>query len=193
MTTPRKTANKPDSFLTDVKQLRQRARKHIGDGAVTANYGGDKAQAVDILQAVLATEIVCVLRYTAHAIMAEGISSESVAAEFEEHADDERRHALKVANRIDQLGGDPDFNPATLTSRSATEYSKGDNLVDMIRENLVAERIVIEHYRELIRHFADHDPTTRVMIEGILADEEDHASDMHDLLVAHEGKPSLGA
>lgn len=190
MATRKKTKN-TNSFLTDVKQLRKRAREHIADGAVTGNYGGDKALAVDILQAVLATEIVCVLRYTAHSILAEGISSESVAAEFKEHADDEREHASKVANRIDQLGGDPDFDPATLTSRSATEYSKGQNLIDMIRENLVAERIVIEHYLELIRFFADNDPTTRVMIESILADEEDHASDMHDLLVAHEGRPPL--
>ena len=128
--------------------------------------------------------------------MAEGIASDSVAEEFEEHAEDEQKHLMLIANRIDQLGSNPDFNPATLTARSATEYSegedsKGEDLVDMIKENLVAERIVIEHYRELIRFFADRDPATRVMIEGILANEEDHASDMRDLLVAHEGKPFL--
>ncbi len=115
----------------------------------------------------------------------------SGAAEFKEHADDERKHAMLVAQRIDQLGGDSDFDPSTLTSRSATEYSKGETLVAMIRENLVAERVVIEHYRELIRFFGDKDPTTRLMVEGILADEEDHASDVHDLLVAHEGSSPL--
>ncbi|MEO8835539.1 MAG: ferritin-like domain-containing protein [Caldimonas sp.] len=190
MTTAKKIGNDKEPFLTDVKQLRKLAREHLANGAVTPNYKGDKKRTIDLLQGALATEIVCVLRYTAHSIMAEGIASESVAAEFKEHADDERSHAMLIANRIDQLGGDPDFDPATLTSRSATEYAKGD-LVAMIKENLVAERIVIEHYRELIRFFGDNDPTTRVMIEGILSDEEGHASDMHDLLVAREGKPFL--
>ncbi len=132
------------------------------------------------------------MRYTAPCDHGRGIASESVAAEFKEYADDERSHAMLIANRIDQLGSAPDFDPATLSSPCATEYAKGD-LVAMIKENLVAERIVIEHYRELIRFFGDNDPTTRVMIEGILADEEEHASDMHDLLVAREGKPILPA
>ncbi len=194
MATARKTAkttSAADWFLTDVKQLRRQAREHMEKGPVTDNYQGDAKQTTAILQAVLATEIVCVLRYTAHSIMAEGISSDSVAEKFSEHASDEQKHAMRVADRIDQIGGKPDFDPATLTARSATEYSEGADLVDMIRENLVAERIVIEHYRELIRFFGDKDPTTRVMIEGILTDEEDHASDMHDLLVAHEGRPFL--
>ena len=179
------------SFLTDVKTLRQQAREHLRDGPVTDNYQVDKDQTIELLQAVLATEIVCVLRYQANSIAAEGINSESVADEFTEHANDEQKHVDLVANRIDQLGGTPDFNPATLTARAATEYSNGETLIDMIKENLVAERIVIEHYRELIRFFGEKDPTTRIMLEGILSDEEDHASDMHDLLVAHEGRPFL--
>jgi bacterioferritin len=134
---------------------------------------------------------VCVLRYQMHAIAAEGITSKSVAAEFEEHARSEQGHVLMAANRIDQLGGVPDFNPEGLASRSATEYGEGGDLVEMIKQNLIAERLVIEHYQELIRYFGDKDPTTRIMLEHILADEEDHASDMHDLLVAHEGRPFL--
>jgi bacterioferritin len=187
----RKNEAKAELFLTHVKQLRERAREQLADGPVTNNYQADKTQTIEILQAVLATEIVCVLRYTAHSIMAEGIASDSVAKEFEEHAADEQKHVMMVANRIDQLGGKPDFDPATLTGRSATEYSEGEDLIEMIRENLVAERIVIEHYRALIRFFSDNDPTTRVLIEGILANEEEHARDMHDLLVAREGKPFL--
>jgi bacterioferritin len=178
-------------FLSDVKALRDRARKQIKDGAVTPNYGGDAGKTIDILQSVLATELVCWLRYTMHAVTATGISSEGVKAEFAEHAKDEQGHAMEVAERINQLGGKPDFNPEGLLSRSASQYAEGADLVDMIKENLIAERIAVEHYRELIRYFADADPTTRVMIEGILAVEEEHANDMHDLLVAHEGKPML--
>ena len=178
-------------FLSDVKTLRARARKQIKDGALTPNYGGDAKKTIEILQSVLATEIVCWLRYTMHAVTATGISSEGVKAEFEEHAKDEQGHAMQVAERINQLGGKPDFNPDTLTSRSASQYAEGANLVDMIRENLIAERIAVDHYRELIRYFGDNDPATRVMIEGILAVEEEHTNDMHDLLVAHEGKPML--
>jgi len=178
-------------FLSDVKTLRARARKQIKDGALTPNYGGDAKKTIEILQSVLATEIVCWLRYTMHAVTATGISSEGVKAEFEEHAKDEQGHAMQVAERINQLGGKPDFNPEGMLSRSASQYSEGANLVDMIRENLIAERIAVEHYRELVRYFGDDDPTTRVMIEGILGVEEEHANDMHDLLVAHEGKPML--
>jgi len=178
-------------FLSDVKTLRARARKQIKDGALTPNYGGDAKKTIEILQSVLATEIVCWLRYTMHAVTATGISSESVKAEFEEHAKDEQGHAMQVAERINQLGGKPDFNPEGMLSRSASQYSEGANLVDMIRENLIAERIAVEHYRELVRYFGNDDPTTRVMIEGILGVEEEHANDMHDLLVAHEGKPML--
>ncbi|MDQ1473280.1 MAG: bacterioferritin [Bryobacterales bacterium] len=183
------TSEKP--FLTDVQELRSRARQSIDKGAITPAYQGDVKQAIEILQTVLATEIVCVLRYTMNAITATGISSDSVKDEFEEHAKEEQQHMRVVAERINQLGGSPNFNPEGLASRSASQYSEGGNLVDMIRENLVAERIACEHYRELIRFFADKDPTTRVMLEAILTNEEEHANDMHDLLVAHQGEPML--
>ena len=178
-------------FLTDVQELRSRARTSIDKGAVTPAYQGDVKQTIEILQAVLATEIVCVLRYTMNAITATGISSEGVKEEFDEHAEEERVHMRQVAERINQLGGAPDFNPEGLAMRSASQYVQGANLVEMIKENLIAERIACEHYRELVRYFADKDPTTRAMIESILAKEEEHANDMHDLLVAHEGKPML--
>ncbi|MFO1029228.1 MAG: ferritin-like domain-containing protein [Acetobacteraceae bacterium] len=180
-------------FLTDVQTLRKRAREHLEGGAVTSTYDGDVKKTIEILQNVLATEIVCVLRYTMHAISADGISSESVRQEFAEHAAEEQAHMQAVAERIDQLGGKPNFNPEGLASRSASQYAEGENLVDMIKENLIAERIAVDHYRELIRYFGDSDPATRVMLEGILVKEEEHASDMHDLLVAHEGKPPLEA
>jgi len=179
------------AFLSDVKTLRDRARQHLEDGALGSNYGGDAKKTVEILQAVLATELVCVLRYSQHAIAAHGISSEGVKAEFAQHAKEEWEHAQSVAERINQLGGEPNFNPEGLATRSASQYSQGGNLVDLIRENLIAERIAVDHYRELIRYFGNNDPTTRVMIEGILAVEEEHADDMHDLLVAHEGRPML--
>lgn len=183
------TSSKP--FLTDVKTLRERARRNLEKGDVTETYGGDVNRTIAILQSVLATELVCVLRYTMHAITATGISSEGVRKEFAEHAKDEQEHMMMVAERINQLGGKPDFNPEGLLSRSASQYAEGENLVDMIKENLVAERIAVDHYRELIRYFADDDPATRVMIEEILKVEEEHANDMHDLLVAHEGRPML--
>ena len=160
-------------------------------GAVTDNYGGKVQQTIDLLQTALATEVVCVLRYTMHNISAVGIDSESVKEEFAEHASDEYEHMQKIANRINQLGGTPNLNPEGLHTRSATEYGSAQKLIDMIKENLVAERIAVEHYRDLIRFFGEKDPTTRVMLEGILAQEEDHANDMHDLLVAHEGRPFL--
>src|SRR6202050_4518221 len=178
-------------FLTDVKTLRERARKNIGDGAVTASYGGDVKKTIEILQAVLATELVCVLRYTMHAVAATGISSDGVKAEFDQHAKEESEHARAVAERINQLGRKPDFNPKGLESRAASQYGEADNLVEMIKENLIAERIAVDHYRELIRYFGDRDPGTRKMLEWILTKEEEHANDMHDLLVAHEGTPML--
>ena len=187
---PENTAS-PKPFLTDVKTLRDRARKHLERGDVTETYRGDVNRTIEILQAVLATELVCVLRYTAHAVTATGISSEGVKAEFAEHAKEEQEHMMMVAERINQLGGKPDFNPEGLLSRSASQYAEGKNLVDMIRENLIAERIAVDHYRELIRYFGDDDPATRVMIEEILKVEEEHANDMHDLLVSHEGRPML--
>jgi bacterioferritin len=175
-------------FLSDVKTLRERARKNIADGPVNDTYVGDPKKTIEILQSVLATELVCVLRYTQHSIMASGLASEGVKAEFATHAKEEQGHAMSVAERINQLGGEPDFNPETLTGRSASEYQTGKDLVAMIKENLIAERIAVDHYRELIRYFGDNDPTTRVMIEGILAVEEEHASDMLDLLNLHGGK-----
>ena len=178
-------------FLTDVTALRARAREHLGSGAVTRGYAGVPATSIAILQAVLATEIVCVLRYTQHAITGSGIASKAVKAEFAAHAREEEAHAMLVAERIAQLGGTPDFSPEGLATRSVSEFRPGDNLVDMIRENLIAERIAVEHYRELIGYFADKDPTTRAMLERILADEEEHADEMHDLLQAHQGRPML--
>jgi bacterioferritin len=187
------TIMKNQHFLTDVTRLRAQARASIESGAVTPTYQGDVNQTIEILQSVLATEIVCVLRYTMNAISASGLSSESVKEEFDEHAREEQEHARAVAERINQLGGRPNFNPEGLATRSASQYVEAADLVDMIKENLVAERIACDHYRELIRFFADKDPTTRVMMEGILAKEEEHANDMHDLLVAREGKPMLAA
>jgi bacterioferritin len=178
-------------FITDVKHLRAMARANIDEGALTPGYQADVKQTIEILQAVLATEIVCVLRYTMNAITATGISSDGVKAEFEQHAKEEQGHMKVVAERINQLGGKPNFNPEGLAMRSASQYIEGENLVEMIKENLIAERIACEHYRELIRFFGDKDPTTRVMMESILVNEEEHANDMHDLLVAHEGKPML--
>jgi bacterioferritin len=180
-------------FLTDVKTLRERARKHLDTGGVTSTYRGDVKKTIEILQAVLATEIVCVLRYTMHAVAAQGISSEGVRDEFAQHAKEESEHMHQVAERINQLGGTPNFSPDGLASRAASEYGATDNLnlIDMIRENLIAERIAVDHYRELIRYFGDDDPGTRTMLQGILVTEEEHANDMHDLLVAHEGHPML--
>jgi len=183
--------SKDQPFLTDVQQLRAQARQHLETGPVTPTYQGDAKQTIDILQTVLATEIVCVLRYTQNAIAATGINSEGVKEEFEEHAKEEQGHMKAVAERINQLGGTPNFNPDGLAMRSASQYADGPNLVEMIKENLIAERIACDHYRELIRYFGEKDPTTRVMMEGILVNEEEHANDMHDLLVAHEGKPML--
>ena len=148
-------------------------------------------QTIDILQSVLATEIVCVLRYTMNAIAATGISSDSVKEEFEQHAKEEQGHMRRGGRAHQPTRRNAEFQSGGLASRSASQYAEGANLVEMIKENLIAERIACEHYRELIRYFADKDPTTRVMMEGILTNEEEHANDMHDLLVAHEGKPML--
>ena len=173
-------------FLTDVQELRARARASLDQGAVTPAYKGDVKQTIEILQSVLATEIVCVLRYTMNAIAATGISSEGVKDEFDQHAKEEQGHMRAVAERINQLGGTPNFNPEGLATRSASQYGQGGNLVEMIKENLIAERIACEHYRELIRFFSEKDPTTRVMMESILEKEEEHANDMQDLLAAHQ-------
>jgi bacterioferritin len=181
----------PGSFASNIATIPKRAREHLEQGALTPNYGGDVEKAISLLNDAVATEIVCVLRYRFHAVAASGLASDSVKAEFTEHAGDEEQHLLWLAERINQLGGKPDMNPAGVLGRSATEYVEGSNLVDMIRENLIAERIAIETYRDLIRYFADKDPTTRSLLEKILAQEEDHANDMHDLLVSHEGRPML--
>jgi bacterioferritin len=189
-TISKKTETQP--FLTDITELRRRAKEHVDKGAVTESYALDPEAAIDLLQNALATEIVCVLRYTMHAVAATGIASEGPKAEFEEHAEEERGHMNLIAERINQLGGVPNFDPKGLATRSASEYGGSDiNLVEMLKENLIAERIAIDHYRELIRYFGEKDPTTRVMLEGILANEEEHANDMHDLLVAHEGTPFI--
>jgi bacterioferritin len=169
-------------FLTDVKMLRERARQHIAGGAVTEGYGGDTETAVKVLNTALATEIICVLRYKRHYFMARGIHSGPVAAEFLEHAGDEQEHADRIAERIVQLGGAPDFAPDGLSSRSHSEYVEGNSLIDMIKEDLVAERIAIDSYREMIRYFAPFDSTTRKMLEEITATEEEHADDLADLL-----------
>jgi bacterioferritin len=173
-------ADKP--FLTDIKTLRKRARQHIEQGAVTEGYKADRKTVIKVLNESLATEIVCVLRYKRHFFMASGIHAESVAAEFLQHANEEQGHADQIAQRIVQLGGAPNFNPEGLLSRSHAEYVEGDTLLDMIKEDLVAERIAIDSYREIIQYLANDDPTTRRMMEGILAMEEEHADDLVSLL-----------
>jgi bacterioferritin len=169
-------------FLSDVKELRRRARQHIQDGAVTAGYGADPAKVVAILNEALATEIVCILRYKRHYFMATGIHANAVAQEFSEHAAEEQGHADRIAGRITQLGGEPNFNPEGLASRSHSQYVEGASLVDMIKEDLVAERIAIESYSEIVRFLGERDVTTRRMMEEILANEEEHADDLRDLL-----------
>jgi bacterioferritin len=169
-------------FLTDVQTLRKRARQHMEEGAVTAGYGADRETVIKLLNDALATELVCVLRYKRHYFMSQGINAQSVAAEFLEHANEEQGHADQLAARIVQLGGEPDLSPDGLSSRSHSEYVEAESLVDMIRENLVAERIAIDSYRELVAYLGDRDPTTRRMMEEILAVEEEHADDLVDLL-----------
>jgi bacterioferritin len=173
--------------LTDVQTLRKQAREHINEGAVTAGYTADRETVLKLLNEALATEIVCVLRYRRHYFMARGINSKSIAAEFLIHANEEQAHADLIAERIVQLGGEPDFSPDSLTSRSHAEYVEGNTLMDMIKENLVAERIAIDSYREMIQYLGDQDPTTSRMLEGILAMEEEHADDLVDVL---EGLPA---
>jgi len=169
-------------FSTDVKKIRERARKHLEEGAVTEGYKANRAQVTKVLNDVLATEIVCVLRYKRHYYMAQGISSDSVKAEFLQHANEEQQHADWVAERITQIGGEPNFNPEGLATRSHSEYKPGDSLTDMIKEDLVAERIAIESYSEIVRWLGNDDPTSRLLIEQILKMEEEHANDMLDLL-----------
>jgi bacterioferritin len=168
--------------LTDVQTLRKRARDHVTDGAVTKGYDADRATVVKLLNDAIATEIVCVLRYRRHYFMAKGIHSKGIADEFLVHSNEEQAHADLLCERVVQLGGDPDLSPSTLTKRSHAEYDEVTSLAEMIREDLVAERIAIESYRELIAYLQDRDPTTRRMLEGILAVEEAHATEWADLL-----------
>ena len=170
------------SSFSDVKTLRDNARQGIQEGAVTADYGLDKDEAVKVLNEALATELVCVLRYRFHYFMASGIHKDGAAAEFLEHSNEELRHADMIAERIKQLGGKPEMNPDILTSKSHAEYVEGTSLEDMLKEDLVAERIAIQSYRELVRFFGTADPTSRRLMEEILAVEEEHADDIADLL-----------
>src|SRR5215472_15025308 len=179
------------AFLNDMKEIRRRARQHLDEGAITANYKGKVEESIAILNQAVATEIVCILRYKFHAVCATGLASEAVKEEFAQHAKEEEQHLDLLSERINQLGGKPNLNPDGVGSRAASEYVEGSNLVEMIKENLVAERIAIETYRDMVRHIGNKDVTTRVLLERILAQEEEHANDMHDLLVSHEGRPML--
>ena len=169
-------------FLTDIKTLRERARQHIENGAVTQGYSADRETVIKLLNEALATEIVCVLRYRRHYFMASGINAESVAAEFLQHSNEEQGHADQISQRIVQLQGEPNFNPEGLLTRSHAEYVEGTSLTDMIKEDLVAERIAIDSYREMVNYLVSDDPTTRRMMEDILAVEEEHADDLVNML-----------
>lgn len=175
-------------FLSDIKEIRRRARQHIEQGAVTDSYKADLQTVLRVLNEALATELVCVLRYKRHQFMAYGLNAQSVADEFKAHAAEEQTHADQIAERITQLGGEPNFNPEGLQMRSHSEYKEGGSLVEMIKEDLVAERIAIETYSEMIRYFGDNDPTTRRLMEEILAKEEEHADDMRVLIQNLEKK-----
>jgi bacterioferritin len=175
--------------ITDVKTLREQARRHIEEGAVTESYGANREKVLQLLNEALATELVCVLRYRHDYFMAKGFASKAAADEFIEHANEELEHADRIAERIVQLGGEPDFDPTKLSGRSHSEYRIGRTLQEAIRENLVAERIAIDSYREMIQFIGDSDPTTRRILEDILATEEEHADDLADLLPsAGDGK-----
>jgi len=171
-----------DHFVSDLKKIRERARLHMESGAVTDGYKADREQVVAVLNDVLATEIVCVLRYKRHYFMARGIHAEPVKAEFLQHANEEQQHADWVAERITQLNGAPNFNPEGLASRSHSEYQEGASLVEMIKEDLVAERIAIQSYAEIVRWLGEYDPTTRRLVEEILKMEEEHADDLANML-----------
>ena len=180
-------------FVSDMKEIQRRAREHVEKGAVTASYRGNLEVAVKLLNEALATEIVCVLRYRRHHYMASGINYQSVADEFMEHAVEEQQHADWIAERIRQLGGAPDFNPQGLLTRSHAQYAEGTSLVDMIKEDLIAERIAIDSYLEMIRFFGDNDPTSRRLMEEILEQEEEHADDMATLLETLDAREPIKA
>ncbi len=169
-------------FLADMQEIQRRARQHIEEGAVTPGYGADRDTVLQVLNQILATEIVCTLRYKRHYFMASGINSEAIATEFNEHAQDEQQHTDWVARRIVQLDGEPNFSPQGLHTRSHVEYMPGTDLTDMIQENLIAERVAIDTYRAFIEYLKDDDPTTRRIMEKILEMEEEHAEDMAGLL-----------
>jgi bacterioferritin len=175
-------------FLTDIKEIRRRAREQIEQGAVTKGYRADLPRVVQVLNEVLATELVCVLRYKRHYFAATGIHGQAVADEFQQHATDEQQHADWVAERIVQLGGAPNFNPEGLSARSHSQYDESESLVAMIREDLVAERIAIESYSEIVRWLANDDPTSRTLVETILKKEEEHADDLRSLLSTLESE-----
>ena len=179
-------------FISDIKLIRKRAREHMLQGAVTQGYSADRKAVLKVLNEALATEIVCVLRYKRHYYMASGIHAKSVAAEFLEHANEEQGHADQIATRIVQLGGAPDLSPNGLLARSHSEYVEGEDIVEMLEEDLIAERIAIDIYREIIQYLGNDDPTTRRMIEGILASEEEHAEDLSSLLeeLGKKGEPA---
>ena len=170
------------SFMSDIQAIRERARRHSEEGAVTPSYGADKEVVIRLLNEALATEIVCTLRYRRHYYTARGLTSGSVAQEFMEHAVEEQEHADRIAERIVQLGGDPDFSPEGLATRSHAEYVEGDSLPEMIKEDLIAERIAIESYRDIVQFLGDRDPTTRRLMEEVLAKEEEHAEDLVSLI-----------
>lgn len=177
-----KDSRSDSTFISDIDAIRKRARKHIEDGAVTDSYKGNRQTVIRVLNEALATEIVCVLRYKRHHYTAKGINSLAVAEEFLEHANEEQGHADSIAERITQLDGEPNFNPAGILTRSHSEYVEGDTLVEMIKEDLIAERIAIESYSEIIRYLGVNDPTSRRLMEEILANEEEHAEEMKTLL-----------
>jgi bacterioferritin len=179
---PAKAAAAESPFLSDVEELRRRARRHIDDGAVTSSYLADRKQVIEVLNQALATEIVCVLRYKRHYYAASGIHAKSVAEEFLEHANEEQGHADRIAERITQLEGSPNFDPQGLLTRAHSQYVEGKSLVDMIKEDLIAERIAIESYSEIVRFLGDRDITSRKLMEDILGNEEEHAKDLNDLL-----------
>lgn len=191
MNAPDLQPSSPKPNLTDVQTLRESARRHVEEGAVTEHYRADKQKVLQLLNEALATEMVCVLRYRQNYFAAKGLKAKVAAAEFLEHANEELSHADRLCERIQQLGGDPDLDPDTLTKRSHAEYRIGSTLEEMIRENLVAERIAIDSYREMALYVGEDDPTTRRMLEAILETEEEHADDLKQLLEDHAGTRSV--
>ncbi len=186
-TRPAPSGGQPNGIISDISAIRDRARQHVSQGAVTPGYGADRKVVLQLLNEALATELVCVLRYRRHYFMANGAMGEAIKSELMAHATEEQAHADQIAERMVQLGGEPDFNPMGILDRSHSEYVEGHSLADMVREDLVAERIAIEPYTEMIRYIGDGDPTTRRMLEGILAKEEEHADELASMLETLSG------